>query len=372
MMWDTKEAMLYCAQVYQTLELHPLTVPKASKEEKRKNKECIEKLKQEQDMERVVSMFLEDGTLLDLTWMQEEERMCFYTLSKQFVEDAKAFDETLENDDIFQALRNIWIIWMLELLFDKPLHYHQAMFAYSMLYPYSDNYLDDEQVCMEDKQNFNDWFLNRLHGEVQPITHPLLQHIDALVGMIEDQFDREVFHDVYESLYLIQEAQMASLKQQVHCIEDIFSISIYKGGASVIADGYLIDGTLTKDEFQFCVDFGFGLQISDDLQDEVEDREHQHDTLATNCKTPEEHWALFCRCWFFLKERIECFPCNRECVKVFVCESCLKLLASCALQNEEAYPKQKRDMIHDAMPMEDDYLTELSGFMKEKMEGFAV
>ena len=56
---------------------------------------------------------------------------------------------------------------------------------------------------------------------------------------------------------------------------------------------------------------------------------------------------------------------------MFVAESCLQLLATCVLQNEEKYPMQDRQMLHDALPMEESYLEDISTYIKEKMEEFA-
>ena len=47
--------------------------------------------------------------------------------------------------------------------------------------------------------------------------------------------------------------------------------------------GYLIDGHLSDVQQEFCMLFGFTLQVADDLQDVVEDDQHHHHTLATIC-----------------------------------------------------------------------------------------
>lgn len=80
------------------------------------------------------------------------------------------------------------------------------------------------------------------------------------------------YQDVYQSLYLIQEGQQQSLRQQQTIPEkDVLEISIWKGGTSVLADGYLIDGHLSDVQQEFCMLFGFTLQVQIDLQDVVED-----------------------------------------------------------------------------------------------------
>ena len=74
----------------------------------------------------------------------------------------------------------------------------------------------------------------------------LYHKVDALVCMIEDTYPRHKFPAVYEALLRIQEGQVLSVQQDSRlCEAEIRRISIYKGGASVLADGYLMDGELT-------------------------------------------------------------------------------------------------------------------------------
>ena len=366
-----KEGLACCKRAYQNTGILPLEFPEVKEEEKQKMKKCMYSLLHE-DMETAVSRFLQNDTIFDLSWMKDEEKKQFYELSSQFVKDAKAFDDTLSQENIFQALRNIWIIWMLELLFHKPMQYHKAMFGYSMLYPYSDNLLDDTSITHEDKKAFNQWFTSRLHGEKVICDTDHLKKIDMLVGCIETVFDREIYPDVYESLYLIQQAQINSLQQHLTSTkQDILTISIEKGGTSVIADGYLIDGNLTKEQFQFCIDFGFGLQISDDLQDELEDESEGHHTLATMCRDKTARWELFRHCWYFLKNTMDRFSCHQP-IRDFVCNSCLQLLATCVLQNEDRYPARYHHQMKALMPVEQEELEQINATMKAKMEEFLV
>jgi hypothetical protein len=58
--------------------------------------------------------------------------------------------------------------------------------------------------------------------------------------------------------------------------KDILAMSIEKGGSSVLADAYLINGTLTEKEATFFFGYGVLLQICDDLQDGKKDLQEQH------------------------------------------------------------------------------------------------
>lgn len=221
-----------------------------------------------------------------LEGMNDEVQALFQMITVSFLKDVRAFDRELSFTDAMQALRNVWIIAILQCLFQKPQGYHKAMFAYSMLYPYSDNYLDDETVSLAEKQHFNEWFTARLHGEALIVHNTHEEKISALVGMIEQRFPRAQYPQVYESLYLIQAAQIQSLRQQDGkkqlSDEALLAISYEKGGTSVVADGMLIEGNLNEEQLRFCMRYGFMLQIGDDLQDGRVDASHHHQTLIAN------------------------------------------------------------------------------------------
>lgn len=233
-----------------------------------------------------INQIMQNGDSYFFSGLTEAERKLFQDITIAFLRDVRSFDRELSLQDVMQALRNIWILAILQCLFQKNIGYHQAMFAYSMLYPYSDNYLDDSLVAQSDKQQFNEWFTERLKGS---ITAPHNDHeakISKLIAMIEQQFPRTQYPDVYEALLLIQAAQIRSLHQQDGkqslSDEELLAISYEKGGTSVIADGILIDGTLTYDQQRFCMQFGFLLQLGDDIQDAQGDHMNNHQTLLSN------------------------------------------------------------------------------------------
>jgi hypothetical protein len=55
---------------------------------------------------------------------------------------ARRFDARLSMDDIFQACRNAWTACGLQPLLGERVGITSSILGYSLLYPYSDNYLD--------------------------------------------------------------------------------------------------------------------------------------------------------------------------------------------------------------------------------------
>ncbi|HCB62833.1 MAG: hypothetical protein A2W90_02650 [Bacteroidetes bacterium GWF2_42_66] len=190
-----------------------------------------------------------------------------------FVSEAKRFDSLMSAESIFQACRNIWIMNGIQYVLGVPVSLSPSIFAYSMLYPYSDNLLDDPDITTQKKLEFSSRFEQRLKGNIVPAMNRSEEKIHELVCMIEDEWDRQTYPGVYKSLLDIHKAQTDSMSLLSGNLtdEDIFRICVGKGGASVVADGYLIVGDLTGRQEQFLYDYGAYLQLLDDLQDASED-----------------------------------------------------------------------------------------------------
>ena len=198
----------------------------------------------------------------------------FKDVSKDFFYRARAFGPELKPEDIYQGMRNVWIMNGLQLMAEKPVKITPSVFAYSMIYPYSDNLLDDPGISNDQKQAFSERFDRRLHGlPEKPVNHTEKQ-LFRLITMFEEEFPRIEFPNVYESLYAIQQGQTNSLKMIADnglSDDEICTICFEKGGASVLADGYLVAGELTREEEQALFGYGVYLQLLDDIQDVRED-----------------------------------------------------------------------------------------------------
>lgn len=204
-------------------------------------------------------------------------------VTTEFVCHAKAFDPTIQVEDLFQALRNVWIANSLQILLDREVTLSPALFAYSMLYPFTDNYLDDPRRPDAAKRQMDDWLGRRLHG--LPVSPPDAHGRDIvrLVELIDGDYPANNYPEVRLSLRAIHRAQISSLGQQDRrhplSAAELLQISIEKGGTSVLADGYLVAGRLSEAEADFLFGYGVLLQLLDDLQDVGRDLRAGHATL---------------------------------------------------------------------------------------------
>lgn len=195
--------------------------------------------------------------------------------TRAFVSQVRKFDPLLSFNDVFQALRNAWIMFGVQFIFNYPVRLTPSIFAYSMLYPYTDNLIDNPGISPFEKLAFSSRFHDRLSGKSVKPLDPAEQKIYALVEMIEQEFPRADYPEVFDSLLAIHDAQTSSLQllgpADAISRTDALKICILKGGTSVLADGFLVAGKLTTEQQVFLYGYGSYLQMLDDIQDVSED-----------------------------------------------------------------------------------------------------
>jgi len=222
----------------------------------------------------------------------------FSEVSEEFVRMARAFDPILSAEDIYQAGRNAWTANGLQWLLGMPVQNTPSIFAYSLLYPYTDNYLDDPAISASSKLAFNERFRRRLAGESIMPADAQERVIFDLVGMIEKQYPRAGHPQVFESLLDIHRAQGRSLNLMRPSAApgdtepgsvDVPGLSFEKGGTSVLADGYLVSGSLTEAQREYTYGHGIFAQLLDDMEDVEQDSQAGRLTLYSQ---PAGHWPL--------------------------------------------------------------------------------
>lgn len=245
----------------------------------------------------------------NLAYPQEQLSMIFSTemlnATKDFIRKAWEFDSELSYNEIFQALRNLWVMLGLQSFFGKDIKTTPSLLAYSLLYPYTDNLIDTPTIDKTEKLDFCDRFAHRLKGKQVKAKSQLESRIFDLVTMIESEFNRENYSDLYESLLAIHHAQTQSLKlvnKKSKLSEDErFQICIGKGATSVIADGFLVMGHLDEKQYHFLYQYGAYLQILDDLQDAREDYEEGIITYFSHNLSQTKLDHLLCKTYYMGK-----------------------------------------------------------------------
>ena len=202
---------------------------------------------------------------------------------------ARRFDPDLPMAGIIQACRNAWTACGMQPLLGHAVQLTPSILAYSLLYPYSDNYLDGEDAPTAAKLRFCLRFRDRLRGHAPVAENARESALWNLVELIEIQYPRAPFPDVFACLLAIHRAQEESIAQgkdrgtaaQTGHEDEarILRMSCAKGGTSVLADACLAHGSLTPDESRFAFEWGVLLQLGDDLQDLQDDMRRRSVTI---------------------------------------------------------------------------------------------
>lgn len=209
----------------------------------------------------------------------------FLPVGMQLARWARHFDPQLSMAEITQACRNAWTACGLQPLLGVPFQLTPSILGYSLLYPYSDNYLDRPELEAAAKLRFSEHFRERLLSDSVIASDSREGFIWKLVELIEEQYPRAAFPDVYACLLAIHRAQEASMEQltaKEWGEEEILHTSCAKGGSSVLADASLARGWLTDGESRFAFAWGVLLQLGDDLQDVQEDLSSGSATIFTH------------------------------------------------------------------------------------------
>jgi hypothetical protein len=197
--------------------------------------------------------------------------------------------EGLSMADIIQACRNAWTACGLQPLLGTAVQLTPSITGYSLLYPYSDNYLDQDGVPNDEKLRFSERFRRLLQGEELALANRRERALQLLIAMIDGQYPRVRYPQVFESLLAIHRAQEQSVEQPgiggYSSNIEVLQRSCAKGGSSVVADASLVHGWLDERESRFAFEWGVLLQLGDDLQDMREDMKRGSMTLFSRGAT---------------------------------------------------------------------------------------
>ena len=300
-------------------------------------------------------------------------------ITHAFISNVNTFNKDIKLDKMVQALRNVWIMNILQVLFNIKVEYTPSVFAYSMLYPYTDNYLDNPEISFQDKQDLSKKFKLRLEGENTEAVNAYEEALFRLVGLIEGQYPRDCHKELYESLLCIHDAQCNSLTQHNAMTSpyerDVLGISTQKGGASVLADAYLVKGNLSEAQADFAFAFGALLQFCDDLQDAKEDLNNGDMTMfsVTSEKWPLDNItnALFDFSNKIMADSSEDFTDEESNkMKIFLKKNLVFLIFEAISQNHNLYSKEYIKKIEKQFPFRMKYSKKLYKKIRNNYSSF--
>jgi hypothetical protein len=300
----------------------------------------------------------------------------YLQVTAEFARRAESFGGELETAALSQALRNVWVMNCIQMFLGRTMSLSPSVFAYSMLYPYTDNLLDDERAARDFKREVCRKLGLRLAGAVVVPVGRHERDVYRLVAMIEDEYDRAMFPEVFWVLLAIHRGQVKSILQQSPGYppdeEEILGISVEKGGASVLADGYLVAGRLRWVEAGFFFGLGVLLQLMDDLQDVSQDLEARRWTLFSSRAHQMPLDGITSRLHGFLLNLLR--PAAQMMVSAhpvladLIRRNCTFLLLQAVSQNPELFDRRYLRRLEPYSPVRFEYLKTLRRILSERHE----
>jgi len=207
--------------------------------------------------------------------------------TRTFVKSAETVECSFNAASVLGAVRLLWFCCALQCFAGQRIGPDRALTAYCLIYPLTDNYLDDPDMSREKKKRFNKqleaWIRKGTDNADSPEDRTEALVCTMLDAMAE-AWPRGPYPQVHYSLNAIHTAQTLSVDQTggSQCSESFLEqVSAMKGGASLVAAGCLVKGELSPEDLQWLQYLGLGFQLLDDLQDLRSDHEEGRCTLFT-------------------------------------------------------------------------------------------
>ncbi len=310
--------------------------------------------------------------------MNPQELAAFYQELMGFAGNARRFAPELSFGELGQAIRNYIVFAMFKVINrnscseDGNPGYSNAGFGYSMLYPFTDNYIDTIANTISDKQEYNQLIRDTIEGRKVQFKNNYHKKTHLLLKAIEEAYPRDKDNNIYALLLMMLEAQEESLVQQskntILSSEQRLDISLFKGGVSVLVDRYLINKPLTEEDYLFYLGFGFFLQLADDLQDIGEDSRNGYQTIFTLEPEQSSEERIVNKLLNFLHDIMEAYSAENNSFKEFVKQSSYLLIYSSVAGSREFFSGHYLQQVEKRLPVTVPFLEKMKAGMIEKQD----
>lgn len=292
--------------------------------------------------------------------MNTEELNAFQEELMEFLRRVRRFAPELSLDEIGQALRNYIVYAMFKVIHRSDVGFSMAGFGYSMLYPFTDNYIDSKSNSSEEKAEYNKIIHDKIEGkEIRTRTVYQRKTCDLLQA-IESEYPRNLDSSAYLLLLMMLEAQENSIRQQQSAVlltpEERLDISLYKGGISVLIDRFFVHKELTEEELILYLGLGFFLQLADDLQDIKSDSEQGYQTILTVDLSHGQEEKIINKMLHFVHNTMGSFQAENDLFKNFVLINCYQLIYTSLIGSKEFFSQEYLNKIEALLPIKYGYL----------------
>ena len=329
--------------------------------------------KWKQKMIGMLDHVLSEETIIGVHYAMDQQSLgTFQNELKDFLIHARKFAPELSIEEIGQAIRNYVVYAMFNEMNQIRPGFNMAGFGYSMLYPFTDNYIDNPQCSDRDKIQYNQIIRDKIAGKE---VHPESMHQQKtceLLSAIESEYPRDSDSTIFTLLSLMLEAQEDSLRQQTKgaslSLSERLDISLYKGGISVLIDRFFVKKEITEDDLDFYLGFGFFLQLADDLQDIREDSRAGHQTVLTVDESYGYKEKTVNKMLYYVYQILFDYHAENDVFKNFVLNNCYQLIYSSAVGSREFFSQEYLEKLEKYLPVTYPFLEKMSKNQNENKD----
>lgn len=286
----------------------------------------------------------------------------------EFLSKAREFAKELTFSDIGQAARNYMVYMMFKEMNHINTGFSEACFGYSMLYPFTDNYIDNTNLSSAEKVTYNNIIREKIKGEPVNTESSHERKTCKLLDFIDANYNRITDNSIHTLLLMMLEAQEISMTQQKKnnlSEADRLHISIYKGGISVLIDRYLINMALTEEDIIFYLSFGFFLQLADDLLDISEDIKSGSQTIFTLDTSREHLENLINKLFNYVHCLFNNYKSRNEKFKNFILSNCYLLILYGVSENRDSLSPTYLKVLEHYFPVRFMFLENIKNSLKQ-------
>lgn len=185
--------------------------------------------------------------------------------------------------------------------------------------------------------------------------------------MALSSFPKDRGKTISSLLLLMLDAQEISLKQQKQKLfsplteQELLEISSYKGGMSVLIDYYLSMEELKEEKMKFYLEFGYILQLADDLQDLKEDKKKHSHTIMTRASKQHNLDKKVNKLLHFIHRSISSYEPENARFKPFVLQNCFLMILTNILSCKKSFSKNYLKQIENFLPFSIHFFQTMQG-----------
>lgn len=240
--------------------------------------------------------------------------------------------------------------------------FHDSIMSFSLLYPYTDNYIDDPDISEQNKEDFNQMIHKTLCGEEVPAKDDLQRKTKQCLISCRNYRNETKVQEASELLLLMLDAQAESTEfmgELTDCDkmdrDKVLNMLAYKGGMSVMIDYFYSVPEMKEKAILFYLQFGLILQLADDIQDIREDLESDMRTLYSLVDSVEQREQNLFRLMRFTMQVFQQYEAENKQVQKFMLRNCMILFEFAILRSEEFFSEKLLNSIEPYLPFHREY-----------------